>query len=142
MTGKISGSFVVFLTQVTVVRPLTRVYSDMIGQSGLAVETQRAQITLMASVSGVGVNRRVFYQDIFSPAGKITFSTLPGLLFHMYRLYMRGQMSWPLETFLTLIALKISHVLVDSSVVSISAHSCGKFLLTDLTFYFGERFMH
>ena len=142
MTRKISGSFVVFLTLVTVMRPLPRVYSDVIVQSGFAVETPRAQTTRMASVSGVGVDRRVFFQGIFSPAGKITFFTLPGFLFHMYRLYMRGQMSWPLETFITLIALKIPHVLVDSSLVSISAQSCGKFLLAELTFCFGERFVH
>ena len=123
-------------------RPVARVYSDMIGQSGPAVETPRAEITLMASVSGARVDRRVQFQGVFSPAGKITFFTLPGPLFHMDRLYMRGQMSWPLETFVTLIALKISHVFVDSSVVSISAHSGRKFLLTHLTFCLGERFMH
>ena len=123
-------------------RPVARVYFGMIGQCGPAVETQRAEITLIASVSGARVDHRVMFQGVFSPAGEITFFTLPGPLFHMDRLYMRGQVSWPLETFVTLIALKVSHVFVDSSVVSISAQSCRKFLLTHLTFCLGERFMH
>ena len=81
-------------------------YSDMIGQSGSAMETPRAEITMMASLSGAGVDGRVMFQGVLSPGGKITFFTLPWPLLLMDRQDMGGQMSRPLETFLTLVALK------------------------------------
>ena len=90
MTVKIPGSFVAFLTQITGMRPLSRVYSDMIGQSGFAVETLRTQITVMAPVSVTGVDLRVKFQGVLSLAGEITLFTLPGSVFHMNRLNMRG----------------------------------------------------
>ena len=89
-------------------KPLSFVYSGMIGQGGFAMETPRAEITMMASLSVASVDGRVMFQGVLSPGGKITFFTLPGPLLLMDRQYMGGQMSRPPETFLTLVTENFS----------------------------------
>ena len=68
-------------------KPLSFVYSGMIGQGGFAMETPRAEITMMASLSVASVDGRVMFQGVLSPGGKITFFTLPGPLLLMDRQY-------------------------------------------------------